>query len=297
MSTFLLLTITGLGLAALYFLLASGLSLIFGLMDVLNFAHGAFLTVGAYATYVAAEALAGVAGDWLRYLVAMLFGLLVGGLVAALVEMVFIRRLYGRHVGQVLVTVGLLLAITALVSAVFGPDPRTLFVPPLLDEVTMVAGVAVPNSLFLAIIVAAVVYLGLVAFLRRTRYGLIVRAGVENRAMVTALGIDVRRAFTLVFVLGGAVAALGGALIGTYYSVITPFQGTEFLIVAFIVVIIGGLGSLHGSAIAAVLVGLLQQYANFYTGIGAGDLIVVLLLAGVLLVRPHGLAGRKVATA
>ena len=128
-------------------------------------------------------------------------------------------------------------------------------------------------------------------FLRRTRYGLIVRAGVENRAMVTALGIDVRRAFTLVFALGGTVAALAGVLSGVYFGSIDPARGTSLLIFAFIVVVIGGLGSISGSALAAVLVGLTQQYANYYGGALVGDLTVVALLGVLLLVRPQGLSG------
>jgi branched-chain amino acid transport system permease protein len=128
-------------------------------------------------------------------------------------------------------------------------------------------------------------------FLRGTRYGLIIRAGVENRAMVTALGIDVRKAFTLVFALGGIAAALAGVLSGVYFTTIDPSQGTSLLIFAFIVVVIGGLGSIVGSAGAAVLVALVQQYVNYYASAGIGDLAVVLLLGLVLLARPRGLAG------
>jgi branched-chain amino acid transport system permease protein len=126
-------------------------------------------------------------------------------------------------------------------------------------------------------------------FLRRTRYGLIVRAGVENRAMVTALGIDVRRAFTLVFAIGGLAAALAGVLAALYFGTVDPQRGTSLLIFAFIVVVIGGLGSIGGTAVAAVVVALVQQFANYYASTGMGDLSVVLLLALVLLVRPHGL--------
>jgi branched-chain amino acid transport system permease protein len=136
------------------------------------------------------------------------------------------------------------------------------------------------------------VLLGLLAMLRFTRVGLVIRAGVENRAMVEALGIDVRRTFTLVFAVGGAVAALGGVLGSVYLGSVAPGQGTSLLIFAFIVVVIGGLGSLTGSAAAAVAVGLVQQLANYYTAAGVGDLSVVLLLALVLLVRPGGLSGR-----
>lgn len=292
MRTFVLLTITGLGLAGLYFLVASGLSLVFGLMDVLNFAHGVFLSVGAYGAWWAAGHGQWIASPTLRFVAAVAFGILVGILVAALVEVAFIRRLYGRHIGQILVTVGLALAMTALLRAIWSPDAKVFPAPDWMRETTSVLGAAVPNSRFLAIAGALAVYLALVAFLRRTRYGLIIRAGVENRAMVSALGIDVGRAFTLVFGLGGAVAAFGGALAGAYFGTIDPEQGNSMLIFAFIVTIIGGLGSLAGAAVAAVLVGLLQQYANFYAVTGTGDLIVILLLATVLLVRPQGLLGR-----
>jgi branched-chain amino acid transport system permease protein len=130
-----------------------------------------------------------------------------------------------------------------------------------------------------------------VLFLRRTRYGLIIRAGVENRHMVTALGIDVRRSFTLVFAIGGAAAGLGGVLASVYYGYVSAHLGSVLLIFAFIVTVIGGLGSLTGAAIASVLVAVLQQFANFYLG-GTGDLVVVVLLAAVLLIRPRGLLGK-----
>jgi branched-chain amino acid transport system permease protein len=126
--------------------------------------------------------------------------------------------------------------------------------------------------------------------------GLVIRAGVENREMVTALGIDVRKAFTLVFAIGGAAAALAGALGGVYFGSVSPGQGGSLLIFAFIVVVIGGMGSVVGSAYAAVAVGLVQQFVNYYGTAGAGDICVVALLAIVLLWRPQGIAGR-VATA
>lgn len=288
MSTFVLMTVTGLGLAALYFLVASGLSLIFGLMHVLNFAHGAFLTLGGYTAWLVTDA----SGSFLLGLVA---GVLVAAALGAVTETGLLRRMHGNHVPQVLLTVGLLLAFTALVRAIFGSDPRPLPVPGWMTDVTTIAGAPVPNNRLLLIAVAVLVYLAMAAFLARTRYGLVVRAGVENRAMVTALGIDVRRAFTLVFALGAGLAALAGALVAAVNSAVSPEQGLTLLIFAFIVVIIGGLGSFHGSALAAVLVGLLQQYANFYAAVGTGDLIVVLLLAGVLLTRPQGLLGRRLA--
>jgi branched-chain amino acid transport system permease protein len=289
-STFVLLTITGLGLGAMYFLVASGLSLIYGLMGVLNFAHGSFLAVGAYAMWFTESRLGGVA-VLPRFLIGSLVGLVVGGVFAALVELVLIRPLYKRHIEQVLVTVGLALSTTALLVAIWGNDARPVPAPSWLGQTTSVLGASIPNDRFVEILTAIVVLAGLNAFLRHTRYGLIIRAGVENRAMVTALGIDVRRAFTLVFAIGGVAAAIAGVLSNVYFGTVDPSRGTSLLIFAFIVVVIGGLGSLRGTAIAAVVVGLVQQYANYYASSGLGDLSVVLLLGIVLLIRPRGLSG------
>ncbi|HET7515155.1 MAG TPA: branched-chain amino acid ABC transporter permease, partial [Gaiella sp.] len=210
--------------------------------------------------------------------------------VAALIELVLIRPLYRRPVEQVLVTVGLALALGALVQGIWGADSKPFPLPGWMIDTTSILGANVPNDRFVEIGVAAAVLLGLTAFLRYTRFGLVIRAGVENRAMVSALGIDVRRAFTIVFALGGALAALAGVLSGVYFGVVDPGRGTSLLIFAFIVVVIGGFGSIGGSAIAAVAVGLIQQYANYYSSSGTGDLAVVLLLAAILLVRPGGLS-------
>ena len=298
MSTFVLLTITGVGLGAMYFLIASGLSLIYGLMGVLNFAHGLFLTVGAYGTWWIETHLTGIGNVTVRYLVAALIGLAIGAAFATLVELILIRPLYRRHIEQVLVTVGLSIAGVALVQAIWGQDDRPFVTPRWMNDTTTVLGAHVPNDRWVEIVAGAAVLVLLETFLRRTRYGLIVRAGVENRAMVTALGIDVRRAFTLVFAIGGIAAALAGALSNVYFGSVVPDRGTSLLIFAFIVVVIGGLGSLSGSALAAILVGLTQQYANYYgdqslnLGSSIGDITVVLLLGGILLIRPQGLSGR-----
>jgi branched-chain amino acid transport system permease protein len=288
-STVVLLTITGVALGAMYFLIASGLSLIYGLMGVLNFAHGAFLTVGSYATWYTETKLGGIHVAP-RFVLAALVGLAIGTLFAALVEFVLIRPLYGRHIEQVLVTVGLGLCVTALATAIWTNDSKFVALPAWTGDTTGVLGASIPNDRWIEIATAAVVLVGLLLFLRRTRYGLIVRAGVENRAMVTALGIDVRRAFTLVFALGGLAAALAGVLSALYFGTVDPQRGTSLLIYAFIVVVIGGLGSIGGTAVAAVLVALVQQFANYYASSGIGDLSVVLLLALVLLARPGGLA-------
>jgi branched-chain amino acid transport system permease protein len=292
-STVVLLVITGLGLGALYFLIASGLSLIFGLMDVLNFAHGAFLALGAYGTWWAAEHLPGAGPDGFGFLLAVAFGVGAGTLAATLVELCVIRPLYGRHREQILATVGLSLAVPALIQAVWGADPLTFPKPELVSGTAAVLGVNIPRDRFLLILAAAAVFAALWLFNSRTRYGLVVRAGVQDRAMVTALGIDVRRSFTLVFAIGGAAAALAGALGGLYFGVVTPTQGMSLLVFAFIVVVIGGTASLTGCAIAAVAVGLIQQFANYYTVAGLGDIAVVIVLALVLLTRQGGLTAKK----
>lgn len=290
MSTVVLLLVTGLGLGALYFLVASGLSLIYGLMGVLNFAHGSFLTLGAFLGWEVARRLGD--GSWWALVASMITGALVGALVAAATEFFLIRPLYKRHIEQVLVTVGLALATVALFEGIWGTDPIYVNNPDWLGQTTELLGARIPNNRFLLIVCAGLVLLAIILFLRLTRFGLIIRAGVENRSMVTALGIDVRKAFTLVFAIGGAAAGLGGVLASVYYGYVGAHIGGSLLIFAFIVTVIGGLGSLSGAAIASVLVAVLQQFANFYAG-GTGDLAVVLALAAVLLIRPRGLLGSK----
>lgn len=290
MSTVTLLLITGLGLGALYFLVASGLSLIYGLMGVLNFAHGSFLTLGAFAGWELARRLG--ADNWGTFIASLVLGAIVGAAFAAATEFFLIRKLYERHIEQVLVTVGLALASVALFDGIWGVDPIFVTGPAWLDDTTDVLGASIPNNRFILILAAIVVLLGIVLFLKYTRFGLIIRAGVENRSMVTALGIDVRKAFTVVFAIGGAAAGFGGVLAASYYGYVSPTIGGSLLIFAFIVTVIGGLGSLSGAAIASAIVAVLQQFANFYLG-GTGDFVVVLLLAAVLLVRPSGLLGSR----
>ncbi|WP_111718319.1 branched-chain amino acid ABC transporter permease [Homoserinimonas sp. OAct 916] len=291
MSTIVLLLITGLGLGALYFLVASGLSLIYGLMGVLNFAHGSFLTLGAFIGWEVARRLSD--GTWWTLGASMIAGAIIGAAFAAATEFFLIRPLYLRHIEQVLVTVGLALASVALFEGIWGTDPIYVVNPEWLGLTTEILGARIPNSRFLLIGCAALVLLAIVLFLKHTRYGLIIRAGVENRSMVTALGIDVRRAFTLVFAIGGAAAGLGGVLASVYYGYVSAHIGGSLLIFAFIVTVIGGLGSLAGAAVASVLVAVLQQFANYYLW-GTGDLAVVLALAAVLLIRPQGLMGKSV---
>ena len=297
MSTFIAITVSALALGAVYFLVASGLSLIYGLMDVLNFAHGVFLTLGAYAGWAVAAHLPQQQG--LTFLVTAVAAAAAGAAVATATELLLIRPLYGRPVSQILVTIGLDLALVGLLLGGFGSSSRSIQVPGWLTAVTAIGPERIPNGDFVAIGTGVAVLGALTWFLRRTRYGIIIRAGVENRDMVRALGIDVGRAFTVVFAVGGAAAGLAGLLNSVVFSsaLVDPTQGDQLLIFAFIVVVIGGLGSITGSAIAAVVVGLVQVYVTFYAGSGSGlaqlgNMSVVLVLAIVLLARPRGLLGR-----
>ncbi len=292
MSTFVLISVTALGLAGLYFLLAAGLSLIFGLMDVLNLAHGAFFGIGGYAGWIAMTEFDFVTSPGLRFAVAVVFAALVGTIVGAVVERLLIAKNYGNHLSQILITIGLSFALISLLGGLFSFDQRPMPQPDWFRGTVEVLGARIPNNRLLILGVAVVLLVGLLAFLRFTRHGLIIRAGVENRDMVQALGIDVGRSFTLVFAIGGMLAAVGGALGAVYFNGINPGLGSGQLIFGIIVVVIGGLGSIGGTAIAAVLVALTQQFVNFYVATGLGDIAVVALLALVLLVRPQGLLGK-----
>ena len=191
LQVFVLLTVTGLGLAGLYFLLASGLSLIFGLMDVLNVAHGLFFTFGGYAAWLVMTRMGVIDSLGLRFLVALVVAAAVGFVVGSVVERGFIRRLYGDHVTQILITAGISIAGVALLGGWFSYDPQTFPVPPIFRAVVEIAGARIPVSRLITVGVSAALLVALLLFLRKTRHGLVIRAGVENRSMVQALGIDV----------------------------------------------------------------------------------------------------------
>jgi branched-chain amino acid transport system permease protein len=301
LSVFLTLAFSSLALGAIYFLAASGLSLIYGLMDVLNLAHGMFMTLGAYAGWDVARHLpVSWGGAWI-FVAEIIAAVLGGALSAGVTEVILIRPLYGRPLSQILVTIGLNLAVVALLLGGFGSSSLTLPVPLWLIEATRSGNLILSHADFIAIGMGVAVLVALEWFLKRTRYGITIRAGVENREMVQALGIDVGRAFTLVFVIGGAMAGLAGLLYAVTFAgdLISPLQGDSLLIFALIVVVIGGLGSIRGSAVAALMVGVVQDYTNYYFGTHPGlaeigNLSVVLLLALVLEWRPRGLFGRVV---
>ena len=290
MSTFLLILITGIGLGALYFLVASGLSLIYGLMGVLNFAHGAFLTIGAFTGLWIATKVFPNPTTW-TFIFSMFAGGIAAGLFALLMEQLVITRLYNRHIDQALVTVGVSLVVTALLGGWFGFDARFLPTPLWFTKAATIGDAIIPVDRFIYIGVAAILLIAMLSILKFTRIGLIIRAGVENRSMVTALGINVRLAFSNVFFIGGFAAGVGGVLISVFSYGVSPLMGGSWLIYGFIVVVVGGMGSIAGSAIAAMLIGITNQFANYYVT-GLGDFVVVIILAAVLLTKPTGLLGK-----
>ncbi|MCX6440622.1 MAG: branched-chain amino acid ABC transporter permease, partial [Actinobacteria bacterium] len=262
----------------------------YGLMGVLNFAHGSFLTVGAFVGFWVASKM-GFETTIPEFLLAMIIGGLAAGLFALLIEQLLITRLYERHIDQALVTVGVSLVVGAVLGGWFGNDLRMFPAPVWFLTAIDIGGAQIPADRVIYISTAILLLIGNWALLKFTRIGLIIRAGVENRHMVDALGINVRKAFSTVFFLGGFAAGVGGVLVSVYSNGVSPLIAGSYLIYGFIVVVIGGMGSVPGSFLAAMLIGIIKQFANYYAT-GLGDFVVVILLAVVLLIRPQGLLGK-----
>ena len=293
------LTVAGLAMGMLIFLVASGLTLIFGLMDVLNFAHGALFSWGAYAGFTVAVALDARRGwaaapsvglNALLLLLAVAAAVAVAFVLGVLLERVIVRPVYGQHLFQILITLGATIVLEEVIRVAWGPNDQVMPVPATFQGSWDVADVVVLRFPAIAIGLGLLVYGAMQWLLTRTRVGLIVRAGVENREMVQMMGHDIHRYFTAVFAAGSGLAGLGGLMWGMFGQSIRPSMGGEQLIFAFIVVIIGGLGSVTGSLVGALLVGLAYNYVAYLVpkaAIGVTMGIMVL----VLLVRPTGLYG------
>jgi branched-chain amino acid transport system permease protein len=279
------LSINGLATGMLIFLLAAGLTLIFGLMDVLNFAHGGLFAWGAYSgiwIYTSTGSfLAGIAG-------AIVTGMILG----IATERWIIKPVYGNHVQQILITLGLMLVLSEMLKVVWGPNQISAVTPDYLSGSWEVGNVIIIKYRAFIIAVGIAVFLAVQFLLKKTKIGLVVRAGVMNKEMVQSLGINIQKVFMFVFMIGAGMAALGGMLLGPYSGVIYADMGMEFAILAFIVVVIGGMGSFSGSVMAAILVGLSGSFMAYYVP----DLALaanMLLMAVVLIFRPQGLFGAK----
>ena len=293
-STWLTLTVAGLAMGMMIFIMASGLTLVFGLMDVMNFAHGAFITVGAYA---AASVLLAMKADMQAPSLAANLAAIGPALLAAMAlaavlgwffERVVIRPVYGDHLKQILVTMGGLIVVEQLIHVVWGPDIIPLPRPATITGAVLIGDAAIERYRILAVLVGLVVFVAMWLVLSRTRLGLLIRAGVENTEMVESLGYRIRQLFVGVFVAGSGLAGLGGVMWAMYQESINAAMGMQMMVVIFIVIIIGGLGSVGGCFVGALLVGLVANYIGYVApklALGSNILLMVL----ILLWRPRGL--------
>ena len=284
MTLYLIQLCNGIGIGMIYFLIAVGLSVIFGIMNFVNFAHGAFYLLGAYACYAVVAA---TGNFWL----ALLIGPLLVGLGGWLVEKYFLNRLYrAPHMFQILVTLGLALVIQELVVIGWGAVGKNVAAPAALHGVLIFGSIIYPKYRLFVIAFSAVLALLLWLLLERTTYGAILRAGTESTEMVSLLGIDVFRIFSLTFALGAYLAGLAGVLAAPIRGA-EPFMGPEALGIAFVVVVIGGMGSFSGALAGGLLIGIVQSVMSSLWSEGA-NLMIYVAMALVILLRPRGLLGR-----
>ncbi|MFN3862121.1 MAG: branched-chain amino acid ABC transporter permease [Roseateles sp.] len=293
-STWLNLTLAGIAMGLIIFVIASGLTLVFGLMDVLNFGHGVFIALGAFmaTTVLAALAPWATAADVLSNLAALAVACLAGMAIAAAVGLVFervlVRPVYGQHLKQILITMGGMIIGEELIKASWGAQLIALPMPETLRGIFLLGDVAVEKFRLLAMVIGLVVLATLLLVLNRTKLGLLIRAGVQDREMVEALGYRIRRLFVGVFVAGAALAGLGGVLWALVQQGVEPQIGAKVNLLLFIVIIIGGLGSTVGCLVGALLVGLVANYVGFLAPKAALFSNIGLMVA-ILLWRPQGL--------
>ncbi|MBT9172905.1 MAG: High-affinity branched-chain amino acid transport system permease protein LivH [Syntrophomonadaceae bacterium] len=286
MDVFVMLLVNGLAEGALIFLMAAGLSVILGLMGIVNFSHGTMFLWGGYVSV------------WMytktgSFSLSLLLAMVVGFLMGLIFERFFIRPVYGKVTAQILITLGLMIVFTELVRVLWGPTPLAAVRPPHLAGTWVMGSIIISKYRVFLIVIGIVVALGIHALITRTRIGMIIRAGVQSPEMVQALGIDIRRYFSLVFAGGAALAAVGGALYVPLVGSVWSGMGISNQVLAFIVVVIGGMGSFIGSAVGSIFLGLTGALVAWYFPPAAG-VVSVLLMALVLAFRPTGLFGLAV---
>lgn len=285
--TFLVQCLNSVQYGLLLFLVASGLTLIFGIMGVINLAHGSFYMLGAYMAF----ALSPLFGD--QFIVMLAAGVVLAAVFGYLLEWAFFSYLYQRdHLQQVLMTYGLILVFEELRSLLVGNDVHGVKAPPWLEGSFALGDLmSYPWYRLFASAACIVLAIGLYFVVNRTRLGMMIRAGASNRDMVRGLGIDIRRLYRIVFAAGVALAALAG-MIAAPMSSVYPGMGSSVLIICFVVVVIGGIGSITGALIASLLVGFVDTFGKVFfaelSGMG-----VYVLMAMVLIWRPEGLMGRR----
>jgi branched-chain amino acid transport system permease protein len=300
LTTYLTLTVAGVTMGALLFLTASGLTVIFGLMDVLNLTHGAFFAWGAYAGFTLLNYLGRI--GWIEtasmgqslgdLILVLLLALLVGAVLGLILEKIIIRRTYGNHLKQILITMGAALVMAEIIRIFWGPNDEAVLVPAAFQGSWDPYDVLINKFRGVAILVGLIIFGIIQLVLRRTKLGIIVRAGVENKEIVQVMGYNIQRIFSGVFAAGAALAAMGGVMFAIFNGRIYPAMGDENLIFALIVVIIGGMGSVTGSFLGAIMVGLAFNYVAFLVPkLALG--VNILIMAVILLIRPKGLMGRN----
>ena len=293
-TTWVTLTVAALAMGMMIFVIASGLTLIFGLMDVLNFGHGAFIAIGAYMAMTVLGPLSGwVQSDALTLnlaalMLAVIAAMIGTGALGWAFERVIVRPVYGQHLKQILITMGGLIVAEQLIHVVWGGDQKPMPLPNGLRGAITIGDFALEKFRLLAVAVGLTVFIVMQLVLNRTKVGLLIRAGVENREMVEALGYRIRQLFVGVFIAGSALAGLGGTMWALYRETLTAAIGGDVMVLVFIVIIIGGLGSVGGCFLGAILVALTANYTAFL----APKIAVasnILLMVAILMWRPQGL--------
>jgi branched-chain amino acid transport system permease protein len=292
--TWITLTVAGLAMGMMIFIMASGLTLVFGLMSVLNFGHGAFVSVGAFSATMVLLPMQG----WLEMdsllvnlgvlALAVTVAMLVTAVMGWAFERVIIMPVYGQHLKQILITMGGMIVAEQLIHVIWGAETIALPLPTALRGAIFLGDAAIEKYRLVAVVVGLLVFVGMFLTLNRTKIGLLIRAGVENGEMVEALGYRIKRLFVTVFAAGSALAGMGGVLWGLYKETLTAAMGGEIMVMIFIVIIIGGLGSVGGCFIGALLMALVANYAGFLAPKIALVSNIILMIA-ILLWRPAGL--------
>ncbi|MCX4174533.1 MULTISPECIES: branched-chain amino acid ABC transporter permease [Paraburkholderia] len=292
--TWITLTVAALAMGMMLFVMASGLTLVFGLMDVMNFGHAGFVAVGAYSATLLVGPVnnlltrSSTLSDFEKIGIILLSSMTITALVGWIFERLFIKPVYGNYLKQILITIGALIIVEQALLVVFGANQMLLPRPETLRGSLAIGNVSIERYRLVAVSLGAVVFVFLTLLLNFTRIGLLIRAGVENYEMVEALGYRTRRIFVAVFVAGSALAGLGGAMWGFYNEQFTFAIGSDVLVPILIIVIIGGPGSITGCFIGAILVALVSNYVNFLMpDLALISNIAVMML--VLLWRPRGL--------
>ena len=295
--------LNGIQFGIMLFLMSAGLTLIFGVMGLINLAHGSFYMIGAFAAAI----VAGLTGSFWLALIASLFAAAISGV---LIEILIIRRLYRRdHLDQVLATFALILLLSEGVRWLFGAFPLYLNIPSSLNgSIVLPFNIIYSKYRMFIILTGIIIAIGLYLLISKTRLGIRIRAGQNDRQMISALGVDISKLYTIVFAIGAALAGFAGAMIGAIQSVEVG-MGEPVLILAFVVIIIGGIGSIKGAFIGSILVGVtdtlgrifLPNFLKFFmdpanaTSMGSsiGSMLIYILMASILLIKPSGLFGKN----